>query len=368
MKTVFSSNGVFACVAILMAFSLVVIYSASGVIAQQNYEDSFFFVKRQAVFSCLAAAAMFLGYKCSVDMLNRQAYRLYFVSICLLTLVLIPGVGTSAGGAQRWISLKFFNFQPSELFKFAVIVYLAMSLAKKGQKMSIFRIGIVPHLFIPGVGMVLLLLEPDFGTVVLAISVIFTMLFIGGARVAYLLGALMLAALMAFHLVTSSPYRLQRFTAFFDPWSHRQDIGYQIVQSLLSLGSGKISGHGVGEGVSKLHFLPAAHTDFIFSVIGEEYGFLGASFVIGCFILIALVGFRAAYLLKSSFSSYLAAGITSTIALQAIINLFVVLGVVPTKGMTLPFISYGGTSLIVNCFMVGLLLQLIDSTETLPGK
>lgn len=363
MKALFSGNAVFATAIILMGLSLVVIFSASGIIATQNYDDSFYFIKRQTIFVLLGAVAMALGYKLPVEKLNKYAYHIYFFSLLLLGLVLIPGIGTAAGGAQRWISLKIFNFQPGEFFKFTLVVYLAMSLAKKGQKMSIFRIGIVPHLVLPGMGMALLLLEPDFGTVVLTVSVTFTMLFIGGARVAYLLGAVMLAGLMAFHLITSSPYRLQRVTAFFDPWAHRQDIGYQIVQSLLSLGSGKFSGSGVGEGASKLHFLPAAHTDFIFSVIGEEYGFLGASFVIGCFLLIALIGFKTAFRLKSTFHRFLAAGITATLVLQAIINLFVVLGVVPTKGMTLPLVSYGGTSLITCCFMIGLLLQLIDSVE-----
>lgn len=363
MKTIFSGNSVFAAALILVAVSLVLIFSASGVTAAQNHGDSLYFFKKQLAFVTVGAAALFFGYKCRTDFLEKYAYQIYFASIALLIIVLIPGVGTLVGGAQRWISLRIFNFQPGELFKVALVIYLAMSLAKKGKKMSIFRIGIIPHLLIPGIGMLLLLMQPDFGTVVLTVSVTFTLLFIGGARVAYLLGAVGLAALAAIHLVTSSPYRLQRFTAFFDPWAHRQDIGYQIVQSLLSLGSGKFWGAGAGEGVSKLQFLPAAHNDFIFAVIGEEYGFLGASMVIACFLVIALAGFQAAFAQKIVFNRYLAAGLTSCIVLQAIINLFVVLGVVPTKGITLPLVSYGGTSMIVCCFMLGLLLQLIDQNE-----
>ncbi len=342
----------------LLLLGIVIVYSSSAIVAHLGYHDSIFFLKRQ-LFYALVGVGVFVGAQ-YVDpaYYRKYAYYLYVLAIALLVLVLVPGIGKSAGGAARWISLGVIRIQAGEIFKFALVVYLAMSLAKKAERMTLFRVGIVPHLLLPGVAMVLLLLEPDFGTTVIVALVTFVMLFIGGARVAYLLGAVLLAIPVAIQVISSSPYRMARVMAFLDPWTHRQDSGYQVVQSLMSLGSGGWFGLGLGQGPSKLYFLPAAHTDFILAVIGEELGFVGILFVIACFACLLFCGFWVALKSKDNFNTYLASGLTSVIAIQAVLNTFVVMGLVPTKGLTLPLVSYGGSSLMVACLMIGVLFRL----------
>ena len=342
----------------LVILGVVIVYSSSAVMADLGYHDSLFFLKRQLLYVvagiCVFIGALFIN----PNYYRQYAYHLYVFAVFLLILVLIPGVGKSAGGAARWISLGFVRIQAGEVFKFALVVYLAMSLAKKGTKMLLFRVGIVPHLILPGVAMILLLLEPDFGTTVIVALVTFMMLFIGGARVAYLLGGVLLALPIGYQIISSSPYRMARVMAFLDPWTHRQEGGYQVVQSLMTLGSGGWLGLGLGQGPSKLYFLPAAHTDFILAVIGEELGFWGINFVIVCFAVLLFCGFWVALKSKDIFNSYLAMGVTSVMIIQAILNAFVVMGLVPTKGLTLPLVSYGGSSLMIACLMLGILFRL----------
>ncbi|MEI6790148.1 MAG: putative lipid II flippase FtsW [Myxococcaceae bacterium] len=342
----------------LMILGIVIVYSSSAVVAHLGYHDSLFFLKRQLVYVSMGIG-VFVG-ALFIDPLyyRKYAYHLYVLALVLLILVLIPGIGKSAGGAARWISLGFIRIQAGEVFKFALVSYLAMSLAKKGSKMHLFHVGIVPHLILPGVAMILLLLEPDFGTTVIVASVTFIMLFIGGARVAYLLGAVFLALPVLYHIVSSSPYRMARVMAFLDPWTHRQEGGYQVVQSLMTLGSGGWFGLGLGQGPSKLYFLPAAHTDFILAVIGEELGFIGIVFVVGCFVTLLCCGFWVAFKSKDIFKTYLATGLTSVLIIQAVLNSFVVMGLLPTKGLTLPLVSYGGSSLMIACLMLGILFRL----------
>lgn len=348
----------------LMILGLVIVFSSSAVTAHLGYHDSFFFLKRQLFYVLIGSGVFVAAQFVDPAYYRKYAYHLYALAIGLLILVLVPGIGKSAGGAARWISLGFIRIQAGEVFKFALVVYLAMSLAKKGERMLLFRVGIVPHLILPGVAMILLLLEPDFGTTVIVALVTTLMLFIGGARIAYLLGGVLLTIPVAIQIIASSPYRMARVTAFLDPWTHRQEGGYQVVQSLMTLGSGGWFGLGLGQGPSKLYFLPAAHTDFILAVIGEELGFVGIFFVIACFATLLGCGFWIAMKSKDAFNTYLAAGLTSLIAIQAILNTFVVMGLVPTKGLTLPLVSYGGSSLMVGCLMVGVLYRLSKKFST----
>lgn len=342
----------------LMCLGLIMIYSSSAMVAQKNFGDQAYFLKRQSLHIILGIFAFYLGSTLSTEKWRSWAYPIYLTSLALLILVLIPSVGVSVGGARRWIPVFLGRIQPSEIFKFALVVYLAMSLAKKGPQMLLFRIGIIPHLILPGIAMVLLMAEPDFGSTVLVAMVTFILLFLGGARIAYLFAAIVISIPLAVHSITSSPYRLQRVLAFLDPWAHRNDSGYQIVESLLSLGSGRIFGMGFGQGTAKLHFLPAAHTDFILSSIGEELGFIGISLIMLSFLAISFLGFRVSLRQTNPFTRYLAAGITSMITLQVIFNCFVVVGLIPTKGIAMPFISYGGSSLMVNCLMIGVLVRI----------
>ncbi len=354
------------CVFLLVMLGLVMVYSSSAIVAGTVNHDSFYYVKRQLIFIFLSTGGFVLALYINPDFYKRYSYHLYVAMLLLLASLLVPGIGKSAGGAARWISLGIFRLQPGEMFKFALIVYLAQSLAKKANHMTLFSVGIVPHLLIPGIAMVLLMLEPDFGTTFMVAILTFVMLFIGGAPVTYLLLGLLLAIPIALQMITNSPYRLERVIAFLDPWSHRQNEGYQVVQSLMSFGSGGFWGLGLGQGPGKLYFLPAAHTDFILAIIGEEFGFLGISLIIICFLLIAICGFKIALSLKDTFQIYLCAGLTTLLTLQAIFNAFVVMGLVPTKGITLPFVSYGGSSLIMSCFTIGVIVRLAqESTPVL---
>ncbi len=350
------------CVFILVMIGLVMVYSSSAIVAGSMNDDAFYFVKRQLVFIFLSMGAFAFALYIHPDLYRRYSYPLYIFMLLLLASLLIPGIGKSAGGAARWISLGAFRLQPGEIFKFALIVYLAKSLAKKASLMTLFPVGIVPHIFIPGIAMVLLMLEPDFGTTFMVATLTFVMLFIGGAPVTYLLLGILVAIPVALQMIANSPYRLERVIAFLDPWSHRQNEGYQVVESLMSFGSGEFWGLGLGQGPGKLHFLPAAHTDFILAIIGEEFGFIGISVIIICFLLIVICGFKIALSLKDPFQIYLAAGLTTLMTLQAIFNAFVVMGLVPTKGITLPFVSYGGSSLIMSCFMIGVLVRLAQES------
>ncbi|MEM7495383.1 MAG: putative lipid II flippase FtsW [Myxococcota bacterium] len=341
-------------VLVLTGMGLVMTYSGSAFVTR----DPWFFAKRQWAYAAAAALGMAVAVVVPVGVYRRAAYPLYALALGVLVLVLVPGVGHSVRGAARWLRLGPVHVQGGELLKMALVCFLAMSLAKKGPKMLLFRVGIVPHLLLPGVAVALLLAEPDFGTAVLAVAVTGALLFVGGARAAYLVGLLVLAVPLGLHAITSSPYRLRRLVAFLDPWSHRQGAGYQVVESLIALGSGKLGGTGVGHGTAKLHFLPDAHTDFVLALIGQEWGFIGVSVAVLCFVTIAVAGFGVAARQTDPFCRYLAAGLTTTLVLQAVINVFVTLGIVPTKGMGLPFVSYGGSSLLVSCWMAGMLLQL----------
>jgi cell division protein FtsW len=267
-------------------------------------------------------------------------------------------VGTVAGGARRWIRVAGFSFQPGELAKVAMVLYLARSLARKKEKVRSFTIGFLPHTIVAGALVLLVLLQPDFGTAVTIALLLFTLLFAAGARISWLVGSLIVAAPVAVHLVASSPYRMKRILAFLDPWAHRQDIGYQVTESLMSVGSGGLFGLGLGAGKQKLFYLPEAHTDFIVAVIGEELGLMGIGLVLVLFALLVWRGVRAAFNAPDPFGAYLALGITSQVGLQAIVNMAVAFGLLPTKGLTLPFISYGGTSLVLTLAAAGVLLAI----------
>jgi cell division protein FtsW len=279
----------------------------------------------------------------------------------LLVAVLIPGVGRVAGGARRWIPLVVVNFQPAELAKVALVLYLAQSLARKRDKVRMFSIGFLPHVLITLLLVGLCLAERDMGTGVIMLLVLFTMLFAAGARISWLVGAVLLAIPVGWRLIAGTPYRMERWLAYLDPWGHRDGAGFQLVESLLGIGNGGWIGQGLGQGKGKLFYLPAAHTDFIAAVIAEEVGLVGMSLLVLLFALLVWRGFRATALAPDPFGCYLALGLTTLIGSQALVNLSVVLGLLPTKGLTLPFVSYGGSSLFTMLAGAGVLLAV--STE-----
>lgn len=351
-------------VLLLVGFGLVMVYSASAIAAQDKLGDSFYFLKRQAAAAGLGLFAMAVAMKLGYRRMARLAYPLLLVSIVLLGLVLVPGVGTAVGGAKRWLRFPGVSVQPAEIAKLSWVVYLSYSLAKKREKVQSFSIGFLPHLGLALLLVVLCMLEPDFGSSVALLVLMFVMLFAAGAKLSYLIGSVLVAMPFAYTAVASSPYRMKRITAFLDPWANRQGSGYQVAESLMSIGSGGLTGLGLGDGRQKLFFLPEAHTDFIFSIIGEELGLIGVGLVILLYAVIIWRGLKAALAAPEAFGTYLGLGITSLIAFQAIVNMSVAMGLVPTKGLTLPFISYGGSSLIVLMGASGLLLSLSSASES----
>jgi cell division protein FtsW len=347
----------------LVSLGLVMVYSASAVMAQDKLGDSLYFLNRQLVAAGMGVVAMAVGMKVGWRRLARFAYPLLLVTLVLLVLVLIPGIGTTAGGARRWIRFPGFGLQPAEVAKVAWVVYLSYSLAKKREKVASFSVGFLPHLLLCGLLVGLCMLQPDFGSSVLLVFLLFALLFAAGTKLSYLVGSVLLALPLAYAAIATSPYRMKRVLAFLDPWAHRHDIGYQVAESLMSIGSGGLTGLGLGDGRQKLFFLPEAHTDFIFAIIGEELGLVGVVLLVSLYGIVIWRGIRASLAAPEAFGTYLGLGLTSIIAFQATVNMCVAMGLLPTKGLTLPFVSYGGTSLVVLMGAAGVLLSLSASAE-----
>jgi len=355
-------KGLLVAVLALSAIGLVMVYSSSAILAYERTGDSFYFLKKQAFAAGMGFLALVLALKLGYRRLARLAYPLLLLAVVLMVLVLIPGIGVKAGGAYRWMRLGGFSFQPSEFAKLVWVIYLAYSLAKKREKVRSFSIGFLPHVLLAGLLVGLCMLEPDFGSSVALLFLMFVMLFAAGAKLSYLVGSVLLAIPFAYHAITSSPYRYQRIMSFLDPWANRQGAGYQVAESLMSVGSGGLWGLGLGEGRQKLFFLPEAHSDFVFAILGEELGLWGVTLVILLYALVIWRGVRIALKATEPFGCYLALGITTLFAFHAVVNMSVVLGLLPTKGLTLPFISYGGSSLMVCLAAAGVLLSISAST------
>lgn len=342
----------------LLGLGLVMVFDASYFIGAERFGSPYALVARQAVFMCMAAALAFGLSRIDPLLLRKLAYPALFATLVLLVLVLIPGVGVVRNGAQRWISLGPFAFEPSELMKPVFVLYLAHSISRKQQKMQSFLDGVLPHLVMLLVPILLLLLQPDFGASAVLALVTAAMLFAGGARLVQLAGLGLLALPPVLALIWHAPYRWKRVTAFLDPWQDPLGDGFQLVQSFLAFGSGGVLGAGLGNGKQKLFYLPEGHTDFIFSLIGEELGLAGAAVVLLCIGVLAIRGFRVATRSRDSFCRLLAFGLTFLIAGQAMLNIAVALGLLPTKGMPLPLVSYGGSSMMSAGLLVGVLLAL----------
>lgn len=341
----------------LIAFGVVMVYSASAVYAGNMFGDGYHFLVRQSVFAAIAFLALVVFARIDIEWLRRFTYPVLLMAV-LLMLAVALGFGRSAGGASRWIAIGPVNIQPAELAKLAMILWLAHSLAKKAHRVRTFSIGFLPHVIVAGLFMLLCLAQPDFGSAVMIALLTFVVLFAAGARAGYLLGAIMLALPVGYAAIASSPYRMRRITAFLEPFEHRQGAGYQITESLMSFGSGGWTGVGLGDGRQKLLFLPEAHTDFISAIIGEELGFVGVALMCLAFAWVVLRGLRAAWRVQDEYAAYLAAGMTLFIGLQAFTNLAVAMGLLPTKGLALPFVSYGGSSLVVNAAAAGIVLNI----------
>lgn len=340
----------------LVGFGTVMVYSASAIEATVRFKDPEFFLKRQLVFGALAMAVMWVVSRIDYRRLRSLTYPV-LGTVTLLLLATVLGLGKTSGGATRWIVVGPINVQPAELAKLALVLWLAYSLAKKKERVKSFGIGFVPHVIMSGLLMLLCLRQPDFGSAVVIAFLTFTMLFVAGTRISYLLGASVIAGGIATQLVMSRQYRLQRVMAYLDIAAHRQDLAYQPFQSVMSFGSGGLFGLGLGRGLQVL-YLPEAHNDFIAAIIGEELGFVGIMLLAGAYLLLVSRGVRAALLAPDDYGSYIAFGISTLLGVQALVNMAVAMAMLPTKGLTLPFVSYGGSSLVVNAMAAGVLLNI----------
>lgn len=356
-----SEKGLFISISALLAVGIVMVASSSLDFAYATYGDAWFFVKKQLVYLFIGMLGGMLVATIPSEIWKTYAGALLLVAILLLVAVLIPGVGKTVNGSRRWLDLGPVAMQASELAKFCLIVYFASYLARKNQEVKKHWHGFFKMVAIIGSVIFLLLLEPDFGSAVVLCLTLGSMMFVAGIPILRfaLLAASGVGCMVA--LALTSPYRWERIVAFMDPWSRQFDSGYQLVQSLIAFGRGEWFGLGLGNSLQKLFFLPEAHTDFIFAIYAEEFGFVGAIFLValfGYFVWRMFLLSRTALMKERLFSSFLVFGIASMFAVQAFINMGVASGLLPTKGLTLPFISYGGSSLIICCVFVGLVFRV----------
>jgi cell division protein FtsW len=345
-----------AVVVALIGFGVVMVYSASAIEATVRHHDAQFFLKRQAIYAVLALVAMWLTSRVDYRKLKVLTYPVLALVTGMLAMT-VAGFGHRAGNAYRWIAIGPVHVQPSEMAKLAIVLWLAYSLSKKADRIKSFSVGFVPHLLVVGVLGLLCLKQPDFGSAVVLTFLTFTMLFVAGARLPYIGAATMFLGLAAVALVRLSDYRFKRYLAWADMESNRSDLAYQPFQSVMSFGSGGTWGLGLGKGLQVL-YLPEAHTDFVSAIVGEELGFIGILCLCGAYLAIVSRGVKIALEANDDYGSFLAFGIATMFGVQALTNLAVAMAILPTKGLTLPFLSYGGSSLLVNAVAVGILLSI----------
>ncbi len=348
-----------ATILLLLTIGIIMVFSSSYIMAYKWYGNSFYFFNRQTVYAIISVIIFFIALKIDYHFWQKIAIPILILSIFLLILLYFPGFARQVRGAKRWLTIGPLSLQPSELAKFALILYIADCLTRKTAKdISSFIWGILPVFIVTVLIFLLIFGQPDFSTALVIMGCSFIMLFIGGSKITQLFSLIVLLLPMGMMMALGEDYRRVRLLSFLNPWGDPLKSGFHIIQSLLALGSGGLSGVGIAQSRQKFFYLPDQHTDFIFSIIGEELGFLGVLAVIALFILFLWRGILISLKAKDNFGLLLAAGITSLIVFQTIINISVVTKLIPTTGITLPFISYGGSSLIVNMFCGGILLNI----------
>ena len=353
--------GIFYSLFLLLAIGIVMIYSASSFYAMFKYKNSMYYLIRQGAFAIIGVIALVMMMKFDYHKLKKITPYLLIATIPLLIAVFFfPEVN----GARRWIKLGILSFQPSELTKYVVVMFLAMSIDMKGDRIKRFWDGLVPYLGVAGFFAAMILAEKNMSIATIMMIVTFIMLFVAGGQIKHLFGIIFPAMLtLAIFFIFSSDYRRARMLNFIDPWKDAAGDGYQLIQSFYALGAGGITGLGLGESRQKILYMPEPHNDFIFSIIGEELGLVGCLFIVGLFLFLIWRGIRVAMKAKDTYGKLLAVGITSIIAVQAIINIAVVTGSMPVTGVPMPFISYGGTSLVINLMAMGILLNISSQIE-----
>jgi cell division protein FtsW len=347
----------------LTCIGVVMVYSSSAIMAAEKFNDGFYFLKRQLVYTLIGFALMAATAYFKYENWRKIAVISLLGSIVLLSLVFVPGLGVRVGGAMRWLRLPGLTLQPAELVKLALVLYLAHSLTRKKEKVRSLSKGYLPYMIVLALLLGILLLQPDLGSAMIIAGVALSMLIVAGVRWLYIVPTVLMSLPVLYFLVMQVDYRRRRIMAFLDPWDDPFDTGFQIIQSLVAFGKGGVLGQGLGTGGQKLFYLPEAHTDFIFSVIGEELGLVGVIVVAALFLMVVMRGIRIALQCQDPFGRNLAFGLSVLLGLEAFVNLSVCMGLLPTKGLALPFISYGGTSLVASLIAVGILLNISISSE-----
>ncbi|AZZ38275.1 putative lipid II flippase FtsW [Bdellovibrio sp. qaytius] len=361
LQTKFLSSSLFLSIFALLGVGLVQVYSSSYIFAIESYGDGLYFFKRQAIFTVLGIIAIFSAVQIPFEKVRKYGWMAWIVAAILLVATFIPGVGVRVGGAIRWINLPMgFRFEPSELLKISFSFLVASIVCKHQNALRNLKPGWIALMVL--VPILVLLKQPDFGSFAIIFAVGIALLFTFGLSLKYLMAGGIAAVPMFYLLVWNVAYRKARVQAFLDPWSDPGKKGFQVIQSMLSVHSGGLTGQGLGQSQGKLFFLPEAHTDFTMAILGEEMGFIGICAVLLLLGFVVFRGFRIAIKTEDLFKKTLALGLTITFALSVFINMGVVMGLLPTKGLTMPFLSYGGSSLVIICFMFGILLN-IEASE-----
>ena len=351
---------ILATCALLIMIGLIFIYNTSAPQAIRLERHELYFFIKQFIHVIIGFVALMAAYKIPLEFYRRFVMPIFFVTLLLLIVVFfMPG----ANGAKRWIYLPFVTFQPSELAKVTVVLYLAHYLDKKNDRMWDFMTGFLPATLLVGILAALIIVEPDFGTTTLIVVVAFTMFIVGGARLTHIFGIIGIVLPVLVAALLAGEYRKARLLNFLDPWQDQYGVGYQLIQSLASVGSGGFFGKGLGNSTQKLFFLPEAHTDFIYAIIAEETGLIGASIVFLIIVFLFRKNLQAALCHEDKFKRLLVFGLSFLIFVQSFVHVFVVIGLLPTKGLTLPFVSYGGSAIVVTMFFIGVILRSIDEAE-----
>lgn len=343
---------------LLLLIGLIGVYSSSYIWADFSYGDQFFFLKRQSLFVSIGLCTMFIFSRIPYVFWKENAGLILLLCFVLLVIVLIPGIGIVRGGAQSWIGVGAFSIQPSEFIKLGLILFLAKRLAYYRKNIISLYKGFLPLLFLIILAFGLIMMQPDLGTGVVLVLTCMLVIYIAGAKLRYFVSLGFIGMLAFVYLIISAPYRIRRITAFLNPWEDPLGDGFQIIQSLYALGPGGLLGVGLGKSLQKHFYLPEPQTDFIFAIIGEELGFLGGFFVILLFVVLLWRGTKVSLTAPCLFSRYVSFGIISMFTIQAMINLSVVIGLIPVTGITLPFLSYGGSSLTLTLASIGILLNI----------
>ena len=350
-------------IALISVFGISMLLSASTAFSIKYYGSSTFIFKKQLIFLVAGFIIMLFVSRIDYNFYRQIAYPLYIFGLILLILTYVPHISHKVKGAHRWINLGLIKLQPSEFVKIFVIILLAYLIEKKQDIINNFSKGFLPFIVIPGISMLLILKQPDFGTFLIIGLVVFIMIFIAGTRISYIISVILIALPAIYLLIMSTPYRKMRFLAFLDPWKLYKTFGFQIAQSLISFGSGGFWGCGIGNSVQKLFYLPEAHTDYIFAIIAEELGFPGVIAVIGLFFALFYTCLKISLKVENIFGKLMGLGFSFLIIIEVLINTGMCMGILPPKGIALPFFSYGGSALLAKFFMFGIMLNLAKKVD-----